>query len=163
MGNGDYELNGEVAEAGGSYRLEVQLEGKVYESEVEVMPTLSATDELSFTIGTEPINGPISRPVMTTYSETTLPAIDVPIYIRWKVRETYLWQLVWVIPESGIPPPPPPDCFVSTELDANRLNLFDGSNSTSLKTKMVMSKRQVDNSFIWPYNLSSINKFHEIR
>jgi hypothetical protein len=153
-GNGDYELEGVVAQAGSSYKLEIELEGKSYESEFEVMPTLSANDELSYTIATEPINGTIARPVMTLYSETTLPATDAPIYLRWKVRETYLWQLVWVIPESGFPPPPPPNCFISSDLDANRLNLFDGSNSTSLKTEMVMSKRHIDNSFISPYNLS---------
>ncbi len=150
-GIGKYELPGFKAELGKGYKLEVKIGEQTYESQIETMPTISGNDELRYEIGIEPYDGPIERPVLTTYTKTTLPQTDEPIYLRWKVMETSLWGLVWIIPESGLPPPQPPPCFIYDEVDPNRLKLYDGAFSNNRSTELILGKRRVDNTFIWPY------------
>ncbi|WP_241143782.1 DUF4249 domain-containing protein [Cognataquiflexum rubidum] len=161
IGNGDYELYGVFAVEGQSYALEVVLDDEVYLSKYETVPTLVAEDVLSFAFVNEPFRSEAPESVFTVYSETTLPATRDPIYLRWAVEETYIWPLVY-LPGTGFPPPVPPPCFISDVIEPNRLNLFDGSGTSTRRTKLVLAKRMVDNSFLYPFFVSvkqlSINR-----
>ncbi|WP_113925154.1 DUF4249 domain-containing protein [Cognataquiflexum aquatile] len=161
IGNGDYELNDVKAIEGKSYALEVVLDGNVYLSKYESVPKWQAEDVLSFTFTNEPFRTESPESVFTLNSETTLPATQDPIYLRWTVEETYFWPLVW-LKGTGFPPPPPPPCFISDAIEPNRLNLFDGSGTSTRKATFVMGKRMVDNSFLYPFFFSvkqlSINR-----
>lgn len=150
LGNGEYELYGYKALAGESYALEVVLDGKVYLSKYETVPELVAEDVLSFTFGNEPFRTEAPESVFTVFSETTLPDTQDPIYLRWTVEETYLWPLAW-LQGTGIPPPPPPPCFISDVIEPNRLNLFDGSGTSTRNSTFVLGRRSVDNSFQYPF------------
>jgi hypothetical protein len=147
IGNGDYEIRGIKAEEGRSYALEVILDGDTYLSKLEKVPVQLADDTLSFTFSTEPISNNTNAPVFSVFSETTLPDSQEPIYLRWQAEETYLWNRIW-LPCTGLCPPPPPNCFISDVIDPNRINLFDGSGTSTKSTTFTIGKRQVDNSFI---------------
>lgn len=147
VGNGDYELQGIRAVQGKSYSLEVSLEEKIYKSDFEKMPEQSAEDRLSFTFKNEPFRNQSPEPVFTLYSESEWPATSEPIFLRWQVEETYLWERIW-LPCVGLCPPPPPNCFISGLIEPEKLNLFDGSRTSTNKTSLILGKREVDNSFI---------------
>lgn len=160
-GSGEYILEGFAAIEGESYALEVILEDKVYISKYEKMPDLLADDTISFEFNKEPFRTETPESVFTVISETTLPSSSDPIYLRWTVEETYFWPLLY-FPGTGFPPPPPPPCFISDVIEPNRINLFDGSGSSSRKGNFVLGKRLVDNSFLYPFFVSvrqlSINR-----
>lgn len=160
-GLGEYFLEGFAALEGESYAIEVILEDKVYRSNYEKIPELLADDVISFEFNKEPFRTESPESVFTVNSETTLPNSTDPIYLRWMVEETYFWPLVY-LPGTGFPPPPPPPCFISDVIEPNRLNLFDGSGSSTRKGNFALAKRLVDNSFLYPFFVSvkqlSINR-----
>jgi hypothetical protein len=161
LGNGEYELNGIRAIAGNSYALEVVVDGKVYQSKFEKVPELAAEDVLSFAFEEEPFRTEIPENVFKVFSETTLPNTQDPIYLRWTIEETYLWPLAW-LKGTGIPPPQPPPCFISDRIEPNRINLFDGSGTSTRNSTVALGRRLVDNSFQYPFFVSvrqlSINR-----
>jgi len=161
IGNGNYELYGVMAREGESYALEVVLDGNVYLSKYEKVPKLLAEDALSFGFAQEPFRNESPESVFTVYSRTTLPSTQDPIYLRWTIEETYFWSLVW-LQGIGFGPPPPPPCFISDVIEPNRLNLFDGSGTSTRKANFAVGKRLVDNSFLYPFFVSvrqlSINR-----
>jgi hypothetical protein len=161
LGNGEYELNGIRAIAGNSYALEVVVDGKVYQSKLEKVPELDAEDKLSFTFEEEPFRTEKPENVFKVFSETTLPNTQDPIYLRWMIEETYLWPLAW-LKGTGIPPPQPPPCFISDVIEPNRINLIDGSGTSTRNSTVVLGRRLVDNSFQYPFFVSvkqlSINR-----
>jgi hypothetical protein len=148
--NGEYELLGYKAQKGESYALEVVVDGKVYLSKYEKMPELDAKDVLSFTFDNEPFRTDKPEYVFKVYSETTLPDTKDPIYLRWTIEETYLWPLAW-LKGTGIPPPQPPPCFISDGIEPNRINLFDGSGTSTRNSTFLLGRRSVDNSFQYPF------------
>ncbi|MBN3581809.1 DUF4249 domain-containing protein [Algoriphagus aestuarii] len=160
-GHGEYILEGFAAKEEESYAIEVVLEGKVYMSNYEKIPELLADDEISFEFNKEPFRTESPESVFTVSSETKLPDAADPIYLRWMVEETYFWPLLH-LPGTGFPPPPPPPCFISDVIEPNRINLFDGSGTSSRKGNFVLAKRVVDNSFLYPFFVSvkqlSINR-----
>jgi hypothetical protein len=160
-GFGEYTLEGFAAVDGESYAIEVVLENKVYMSTFEKVPELLADDVISFEFNKEPFRTESPESVFTVFSETTLPNSADPIYLRWMVEETYFWPLVY-LPGTGFPPPPPPPCFISDVFEPNRINLFDGSGTSTRKGNFVLGKRLVDNSFLYPFFVSvkqlSINR-----
>ncbi|MCH6197962.1 DUF4249 domain-containing protein [Aquiflexum sp. LQ15W] len=161
VGNGDYEIFGIKANEGERYAIEVTLGDNLYRSKLEKVPELQAEDQLSFDFVKEPFRTEAPESVFTVYSETMLPTTQDPIYLRWTVEETYIWPLVY-LPGTGFPPPVPPPCFISDVIEPNRLNLFDGSGTSTRRTKLVLAKRKVDNSFLYPFFVSvkqlSINR-----
>ena len=150
LGNGEYELYGCRAQEGKSYMLQVELDGKVYRSKSEKVPKLGAVDVLSFTFEEEPFRTDVPENVFKVFSETTLPDTKDPIYLRWTIEETYLWPLAW-LKGTGIPPPQPPPCFISDRIEPNRINLFDGSGTSTRNSTLVLARRVVDNSFQYPF------------
>jgi hypothetical protein len=147
---GEYELVGFRATAGNSYALEVVVDGKVYQSKFEKVPELDAEDKLSFTFDSEPFRTEKPEYVFKVFSETKLPDTQDPIYLRWTIEETYLWPLAW-LRGTGIPPPQPPPCFISDMIEPNRINLFDGSGTSTRNSTFLMGRRSVDNSFQYPF------------
>jgi hypothetical protein len=161
IGNGEYELiNYEVTDKK-RYSLEVIFENNIYRSSFESLPKATGEDNLSFTFKNEPFNNESFEPVFTIKTECSLPKTSEPIFIRWMVEETYLWERIW-LPCVGLCPPPPPNCFISDLMEPNRLNLFDGSNTETRNTSLILGRRQVDNSFISIFYVSvrqlSINR-----
>lgn len=150
LGNGEYELNGVRAVAGNRYALEVVVDEKVYQSTFEKVPELVAEDKLSFSFDTEPFRTEDPENVFKVFSETTLPDTRDPIYLRWTIEETYLWPLAW-LKGTGIPPPQPPPCFISDVIEPNRINLFDGSGTSTRNSNLLLGRRSVDNSFQYPF------------
>jgi hypothetical protein len=150
LGNGEYELKGIWATGGNSYALEVVVDGKVYQSKFEKVPELDAEDKLSFAFDSEPFRTEKPEFVFKVFSETRLPDTKDPIYLRWTVEETYLWPLAW-LRGTGIPPPQPPPCFISDMIEPNRINLFDGSGTSTRNSTFLMGRRSVDNSFQYPF------------
>jgi hypothetical protein len=161
IGNGEYELLNYSAVEGKGYALEVILEGNIYRSSFATIPNATGEDRLSFAFENEPFNNDSPEPVFTVSTECSLPETFNPLFVRWIVEETYLWERIW-LPCTGLCPPPPPNCFIYNLMDPNRLNLFDGSNSATTKASFVLAKRQVDNSFISIFYVSvrqlSINR-----
>lgn len=147
IGNGEYELINHRAIEGKNYSLEVLLEDEKYRSSFEALPKATGEDKLSFTFKNEPFNNDSPEPVFTISTECTFPETPDPVFIRWLVEETYLWERIW-LPCVGWCPPPPPNCFISDLIEPNRLNLYDGSKTGTRNTSLVLGKRQVDNSFI---------------
>jgi hypothetical protein len=147
---GEYELVGFRATAGNSYALEVVVDGKVYQSKFEKVPELDAEDKLSFTFVSEPFRTEKPEYVFKVFSETKLPDTKDPIYLRWTIEETYLWPLAW-LRGTGIPPPQPPPCFISDVIEPNRINLFDGSGTSTRNSTLLLGRRSVDNSFQYPF------------
>lgn len=160
-GIGDYFLEGFAAIEGESYAIEVVLEDKVYLSTYEKLPELLGDDKIGFEFNKEPFRTESPESVFTVTTETTLPISEDPIYLRWTVEETYFWPLLY-LPGTGFPPPPPPPCFISDVIEPNRINLFDGSSTSTRKGNFVLGKRLVDNSFLYPFFVSvkqlSINR-----
>jgi len=158
---GEYELVGFRATAGNSYALEVVVDGKVYQSKFEKVPELDAEDKLSFTFDNEPFRTEKPEYVFKVFSETKLPDTQDPIYLRWTIEETYLWPLAW-LRGTGIPPPQPPPCFISDVIEPNRINLFDGSGTSTRNSTLLLGRRSVDNSFQYPFYVTvkqlSINR-----
>jgi hypothetical protein len=149
IGNGEYEIFGIKAKEGESYAIEVILDENVYRSKFEKVPDLVAEDVLSFGFANEPFRTESLEPIFTIFSETTLPITKDPIFLRWTIQETYFWPLVY-LPGTGFPPPVPPPCFISDIIEPNRLNLFNGSGTSTRKANFVLGKRLVDNSFLYP-------------
>ena len=147
---GEYELVGFRAIEGLSYALEVVVDGKVYLSKYEKVPELEAEDVLSFTFENEPFRTDKPEYVFKVFSETKLPDTRDPIYLRWTIEETYLWPLAW-LRGTGIPPPQPPPCFISDVIEPNRINLFDGSGTSTRNSTILLGRRSVDNSFQYPF------------
>jgi len=158
---GEYELVGFRATAGNSYALEVVVDGKVYQSKFEKVPELDAEDKLSFTFDNEPFRTEKPEYVFKVFSETKLTDTQDPIYLRWTIEETYLWPLAW-LRGTGIPPPQPPPCFISDVIEPNRINLFDGSGTSTRNSTLLLGRRSVDNSFQYPFYVTvkqlSINR-----
>jgi hypothetical protein len=148
--NGEYELNGFRAIEGISYALEVVVDGKVYLSKYEKVPVLDAEDKLSFTFDNELFRTEKPEYVFKVFSETKIPNTRDPIYLRWTIEETYLWPLAW-LRGTGIPPPQPPPCFISDVIEPNRINLFDGSGTSTRNSTLLLGRRSVDNSFQYPF------------
>ncbi|WP_194776407.1 DUF4249 domain-containing protein [Pararhodonellum marinum] len=160
-GNGNYELQGIKGMENKSYAIEVLADGKVYRSSYEKIPSLIAEDSLSFTFTFEPLRNEIPEQVFTLSAYTEIPSSSEPIYLRWQTEETHLWMRT-VFPCSGLCPPPPPNCFIYDFLEPSRLNLFDGLTSNTRVLNQVMGRRNVDNSFFFPFFFSvtqlSINR-----
>ena len=147
VGNGDYELIGVKAVEGKLYSLEVILEGKIYRSSFEKILKFVGEDNLSFSFKNEPFRNESPEPVFTVSTKCQLPNTPDPVFLRWQVEETYLWERIW-LPCTGLCPPPPPNCFISNLIEPERLNLFDGSMTSTNSTSLILGKREVDNSFI---------------
>ncbi len=152
-GDGKHVLYNFKAEPNVGYYLTVFAQGKTYVSDTTVLSGGHAIDKLRFSFTFEPIRSIASEPVFTVFADSDLHASADQLYLRWKVEETYLWQLTSFPPE-GPSLPPPSVCFIRDVMDPTRLNLFTNAGTNTRRTSQVMAKRLVDNSFIGPFFVS---------
>jgi hypothetical protein len=161
LGNGNYELHNFNPIEGQSYSLEVLVGENVYRSTFQEIPKSIGTDSLSYEVGYEPFRTTANEHVLKVFTKTQLPRDNASVYLRWIVEETAYWELVWIY-APGIPPPMPPPCFVFDIIEPTKINLFDGSVSTTRDFEQLLATRKIDNSFLFPMFISvkqlSINR-----
>ncbi|MEN2283509.1 DUF4249 family protein [Algoriphagus sp. SE2] len=146
-GNGVYELHGVKSAKGKSYALEVILNGETYQSKFQEMPDVVGKDSLSYQVAYEPFRSSLDEHVFKVFTKSELPETKEQLFIRWIVEEAHYWQLLWIPP--GTPPPPP--CFIFDVMDPTKVNLFDGTVTTSRQTERLLATRKFDNAFLFPY------------
>lgn len=146
-GDGVYELEGVKSVEGKSYALEVNLNGITYRSPFQQMPEAIGKDSLSYEVAYEPFASFQDEHVFKVFTKSDLPDTKDQLFIRWIVEETHYWQLLWVPP--GVPPPPP--CFIFDVMDPSRVNLFDGTVTSSRQTEKLLAIRKIDDAFLFPY------------
>ncbi|WP_373495456.1 DUF4249 domain-containing protein [Aquiflexum sp.] len=149
-GNGNYELRDIKAKEDKRYALEVLVDGKIYRSSFESIPSVIGEDSLSFAFSYEPFRNEVSEQVFSLSAATSLPSSSDSFFLRWITEETHLW-IRTIVPCAGWCPPPFPNCFIYDILEPNRLNLFDGTKSSTRNLNQLMGKRSVDNSFFYPF------------
>ncbi|WP_296704884.1 DUF4249 domain-containing protein [Algoriphagus sp.] len=146
-GNGVYELHGVKSVEGKSYALEVILNGVTYKSKFQEMPDAVGKDSLSYQVSYEPFRTFQNEYVFKVFAKSEIPETKDQLFLRWIVEEAHYWQLLWIPP--GTPPPPP--CFIFDVMDPSRVNLFDGTVTSSRQTEKLLAIRKFDNSFLFPY------------
>lgn len=145
---GQYEMNSGVNfSAAKEIYLEIEVNGKTYQSTPQVMPSILGTDDLSFTFDRGIVQGQPETAFISIESEITLPEEIGGYYLRWDVDEAYYWNLTF------FPNPfnnPPPDCYVFGYPDPSRINLINGDqlNNSGGKSTQVVAQRIVDESFL---------------
>ena len=145
---GEYELRGDfVTQEGLSYYLEIQVADKIYRSQVQTMPELIGSDELSFSFERTRLDDNPDAAMVVIRSQVTLPEADGGYYLRWAVDEAYFWDLTF------FPNPfntPPPNCIVFGFPDPERITRVNGDllGSNAGKSTQVVAQRLVDQSFL---------------
>lgn len=151
VGNGRYQLQDNFAGVpGDSYLIEVTLtDGRLFRSEPERMPEQAATLIASGQFKFEELTGiegiATTRPVIDILADVTMPAND-PLYLRWAMSEVYIRNPT-DFPDvfNSIPPP----CYISGEVDPQRLELFNGAENKSKElTNLLIGQRLVDKTFL---------------
>ncbi len=142
----EYELE-EPLEGGISYFVEIKAGGKTYRSALQVMPSISGEDQLSFSFERARIADNPDAAQLILKTELTLPQVTGEYYLRWSVEEAYFWDLTF------FPNPfnkPPPNCIVFAYPDPERITLVNGKvlNRPGGKSTQVIAQRLVDQSFL---------------
>jgi hypothetical protein len=145
---GYYELEpGNTPQPGKSYTLEVKLiNGKVYRSQAEVMPSVIGTDSLYYDISEDAFESQdFSRIVHLLYVRTKskLPPAG-KYYLRWETDEVYYWNL------TDFPDPfntPPPDCIAYDRVNPQRINLLNGTTVNASSSEQLVAQRELDYTF----------------
>lgn len=167
-GPGHYELVDKVLDRsiGKSFRLEVEIQGRLYTSSLQPINEVVARDELSWQeayetdvtdTGTE-----IEQWVVQLFATSTIDVLPEAFYLRWTVEEAYT-HLTSALPSSHYPRWTPPQCYVINDLSEQDIFLLDGTTvrNTDLNNRYLLSRR-IDNTFAVRhyFNLiqSSLNK-----
>ncbi len=136
---------------GVTYHIQILLpNGETYESTPETMPAVASSVDVTHEFTEEAytdldgINQ--TRKFVKLYASTSLPPNWKERYINWTVEE------VFILSPTDFPDPfgyTPPACFITQKADANRIALFDGTNSgiTEIKNNLVCS-RIIDRTFL---------------
>lgn len=146
---GKYQLSElfDQAEAGVEYHLEIQIQGKTYLSEPEILPDLVGEDQLSYSFTRGVVDGQPETAFISIQSQVTLPEQVGGYYFRWDVDEAYYWNLTF------FPNPfntPPPDCYVFGFPDPERISLLNGDqiNRPGGSSTQIVAERIIDDSFL---------------
>jgi hypothetical protein len=150
---GRYELIGDVLERnfGDQFRLEIELDGKLYTSPFQPIREVVASDELSWQQAMETEikqNGAeVERWVVRLFATSTLDVLPEEFYIRWTIEEAYT-HLGSALPSSHFPRYSPAQCYVINDLSEQDIFLLDGSTvrNTNLIDRYLVS-RPIDNTF----------------
>lgn len=160
---GKYQLSEffDQPEEGVKYHIEIQIQGKTYRSEPEMIPEYVGEDQLSYSFSRGVVSGQPETAFITIQSQVTLPQQVGGYYLRWDVDEAYYWNLTF------FPNPfntPPPDCYVFGFPDPERISLLNGdliNNPGGISTQVV-AERIIDESFLsrhyFNVRQTSINK-----
>ncbi len=134
-----------------NYHLRVTLQdGRTYESGSEQMPDAVGTITSSFIVANEEYIDSegiqSNQNFIKIYNNSNLSELPSKSYLRWSVEESFIISPTDYPDISGSIPPP---CFVTDNVDPQRIVLFDKttSNSTSIQDQF-LGRRIIDYSFL---------------
>lgn len=134
---------------GQTYTLEAEINGALYRSEAELMPTPLPVDSVKFTVEKEEYlnnNNVIQeREVVKVYANTTLS--DQAQYLKWNVLGEY--QFVEVTSQSNLSAD---ICYIREQINFDNISIFDGSEykNQPLYNQEVVTKN-IDYRFAYRY------------
>lgn len=153
---GHYTLNRDVlsGQFGRSYRLEADVEGTIYTTDLqELLPVLSQ-DVMRYEIGVErditSSGATVTEDVVRVFVDSNLPD-DLPeqFFMRWEIEEVYS-VLTAFFPTFWFPSTAPPQsqCYVTHKLGADEIFLLDGRDirRSDLRNRELIT-RSIDRSF----------------
>jgi hypothetical protein len=155
---GTYILENFSGIPGVTYYLRVALpDGKIYESATERMPEAVGTITTSFVVANEEyIDGegtPSNQNFIKIYNNSDLAELSTKNYLRWSIEETFIISPTDYPDINGSIPSP---CFVTENIDPQRIVLFDKSSSSStLIQDQFLGRRIIDYSFLEKHYFSS--------
>lgn len=145
---GKYELTTLAAgKPGEHYSLEVIAGENAYRSAPEKMPERIGVDSAFYEITEDVV---VSKDetrlahLLKIHSKTKLPVSQEDYFLRWDLDEVYFWELTFFPNPFNVPPP---DCFVYSKPDPQRINLLDGSLVSSTSVVQQLGTREIDASF----------------
>jgi hypothetical protein len=111
------------------------------------MPKVIGSDKLSYTFERARLEDNPEAALISIESEVTLPDQVGDYFLRWAVDEAYYWDLTFFPNPFNRPPPP---CYVFEISNPERITLINGNllNKPGGKSKQVVSKRLIDQSFL---------------
>jgi hypothetical protein len=136
---------------GTTYFIEITLSsGKVYRSIPEKLPESAGYDSIYYKIETRDfVDGEGAQTTVrffNLFSKSRLLPAEKPLFVKWSVREDYIF-----IP-TDFPDPfgnIPPNCFVSQNADPQRIVLYNGEEATaSLLPEFLLASRVLDFTFL---------------
>lgn len=146
---GNYTLTSDipVARPGESYYVRVEFSGgDTYESKPEVMPTLAAKDSLYFNVQeieeTSDQGVTSTRFVVSVLSDTEIFDPRPDLFIKWDLDEVYTFEQA-VLPMHNFPFYVRNICYITNELEQQRIQLYDGS---ELRATSINGFQQTDRS-----------------
>jgi Domain of unknown function (DUF4249) len=144
---GSYLLNNYSGVNGKEYFIEIFLpNGRKYKSQVEKMPEPSSLDEVSYKIEDEKVTdfeGIVTN--KSFYKIHVRASYSNNAYIKWTVRETFLFSPTdFPDPFGNIPPP----CFIDQKADPQRVTLFNGNLFKEREVNNILvTTREIDWTF----------------
>lgn len=144
---GQYQLQG-LAHGlpGNCYALEVNVGAKTYRSPFERVPDQIGSDSAFYAISEDVFpSKDLNRltHLLNVFSRTELPN-EPNYFLKWDVSEVYFWELTFFPNPFNVPPP---DCFVFSRVDAQKINLFDGSRTNLKNITQQLATREIDATF----------------
>ena len=150
---GVYRLQGNVlrGQMGTSYRLEVELNGRMYTTELQEMPRVVGEDTIDWELieeddisdqGTR-----TSRFVVNVYGSTTFNELPEEFYVRWNIEEVYT-TFGMELPRGWFPRYSPQQCYIINDLSEQEAFLLDGTKIRDQQLgRQLFSSRLLDRSF----------------
>jgi hypothetical protein len=146
--NGSYVLNNYSGLEGKTYYIEVKLpNGNIYKSLPEKMPKPSSLDSVSYQIVNEntiDFEGIAANKLFyKIYADASYKEINT--YIKWGVREVFLFSPTDFPDPFGRVPPP---CFIDQNADPQRITLLNGElYGTKNINGILVGSREIDWTF----------------
>jgi len=141
-----------VGQVGGTYQLEVVLDGVTYTSNLQEMMPIIAQDELRYELDIEQdvssTGTEFSNDVVRIFANSTLNSLPDNFYIRWAMEEVYNRDGV-DLPVNNFPFYSKMRCYITNELSTDEIFLVDGAavRNVNLNNREV-AVRRIDNTFI---------------
>lgn len=152
-GDGKYLYDGTFSgEPGKAYYLRIELgDGNVYESVPEIMPSVGAKDSLYYVL--QEIEEGSSQGVTTTrfvvsiYADTKISDPRSDLFLKWNAEEVFTFEQAF-LPQHNFPWYFRHTCYMTEELEEQRVDLYDGSElrASGIKGKLV-TDRSIDDDF----------------
>lgn len=152
-GDGKYIFDGSfTGEPGESYHVRIRLaDGEEYESIPEVMPEPGARDSLYYVLQEieETSNQGITftRNVISILADTEITDPRPDLFLKWDIEEVFSFQQAF-LPLHNFPFYERKICYMSEELEEQRVLLYDGSElrATNIAGQLVID-RTIDGDF----------------
>ena len=134
-----------IGSPGRTYQIRVALPtGEIYESIPDTMPEISSKDSLNFELQEiEEVSdqgASITRYVVSIYADTEIFDPRPDLFIKWDVEEVYNFEQA-VLPRHNFPFYVRMTCYITNELEQQRVMLYDGS---ELRAETIRGQRITD-------------------